>query len=321
MDFLKSVIETKMQKQAVICAAGVFSLPNSFLLNSNTLKLDLHNLWCVGVAQELIRQHKYPTGMKGLPDSEGRVCEQRLKRSVSLPASKSRIISAHNSRSSFRGGSLFSSSTLGGGKNISQAQKLADLDSELAAMLFSRMKDVSIAYQHTNSETDATQRRKKERMMAVRQHESQENSNLRKSLRLAQHEERTQHTRDLQIIEAYRERTKAESISSMLNQAITSNYTVYATLGTAEFFEFELKNPYNTQYTVSIEIDSSDLSVIVDTREWKHFKELTNTLTPIEENMFHMQENTPQLYLRPKETVYIPFKYQTFTVDYMTILQ
>ncbi|XP_063292057.1 nephrocystin-4 [Pelobates fuscus] len=248
----------------------------------------------------------------------GHLAEQKLKRSESLPPSKSRIISAHDGRSSFRGGSLLSKTGLSAGKTISQAQKLADLDSELAAMLFSRMKDVSIAYQHKDSETDAMQRRKMERMMAVRQQESQENINLRKSLLLAQHEERTQHTRDLQIIEAYRERTKAECISSMLNQAITSNYTVYATMGTAEFFEFELKNPYNIQYTVSIEIDNPDLRVIVDTKEWRHFKNLTNTLTPIEENMFHVEQNltNPHLYLRPKETVYIPFKYQIFFVDH-----
>ncbi|XP_075461060.1 nephrocystin-4 isoform X4 [Ascaphus truei] len=253
----------------------------------------------------------------------GHLSEQRLKRSESLPASKSRVISAHDGTSGFHGGSLFSSRVSVAGKNISQAQKLAELDGELAAMLFSRMKAVSIAYQHTNSETDAIQRRKMERMMAVRQHESQENTNLPKSLILAQREERTQHTRDLQIIEAYRERTKAECISSMLNQAITSNYTVYATLGTAEFFEFELKNPYNIQYTVTIEIDNTDLRVIVDTREWRHFKELTKTLTPVEEDMFHVQQNflAPQIYLRPKETVYIPFKYQTFCVDHMSMLQ
>ncbi|KAM4703137.1 nephrocystin-4 [Rhinophrynus dorsalis] len=253
----------------------------------------------------------------------GQLPQQKLKRSETLPASKSRIITSHDGRSGFHGGSLFSSRPLGGKKNVSQAQKLADLDSELAAMLYSRMKEVSIAYQHTNTETDAIQRRKMERMMAVRQQESQENINSRKSLILAQHEERTQHTRDLQIIEAYRERTKAECISSMLNQAITSNYTVYATLGTAEFFEFELKNPYNIQYTVSIEIDNPDLRVVVDTREWRYFKELTNILTPIEENMFNVQQTVsiPQLYLRPKEKVYIPFKYQTFCIDHMSMLQ
>ncbi|KAM3920977.1 nephrocystin-4 [Leptodactylus fuscus] len=252
----------------------------------------------------------------------GRVADQRLKIPGTLPAPRSRVITAHDGRSSFHGGSLFSSRSLGR-KNISQAQKLADLDSELAAMLYSRMKEVSIAYQQPNSETDAVQRRKMERMMAVRQLESQEDPKMKKSLLLSHHEQRTQHTRDLQIIEAYRERTKAECISSMLNQAITSNYTVYATLGTAEFFEFQLKNPYNIQYTVSIEIDHSDLRVIVDTQEWRHFKELTNTTTPIEENMFHVQQqsDTPQIYLRPKETVYIPFRYQTFCMDHTPLLQ
>uniref|UniRef100_A0A5S6KML1 Carbonyl reductase family member 4 n=1 Tax=Xenopus tropicalis TaxID=8364 RepID=A0A5S6KML1_XENTR len=244
----------------------------------------------------------------------GHPAEKKLKRHETLPPSKSRIITMHDGRTSFHGGSLFSNGSLGGKYNVCQAQKLADLDSELAAMLCSRMKEVGITYQQTNSEANTIERRKKERMMAVRQQEGAGG---------AQHEERTQHTRDLQIIEAYRERTKPECISSMLNQAITSNYTVYATLGTAEFFEFELKNPYNIQYTVSIEIDSADLRVITDTQEWKHFKELTSTITPIEENMFHVQPNTviPQLYLRAKETVYIPFKYQTFCVDHTPMLQ
>ncbi|XP_053308390.1 nephrocystin-4 [Spea bombifrons] len=252
----------------------------------------------------------------------GRLSEQKLKRSESLPPSKSRIISTHDGRSGFRGGSLLPNNALGG-KNISQAQKLADLDSELAAMLFSRMKELSIAYQNPSSETDATQRRKIERMMAVRQLESQENVNSRKALILTRHEERTQHSRDLQIIEAYRERTKADCISSMLNQAITSNYTVYATLGAAEFFEFQLKNPYNTQHTVTIEIDNTDLRVIVDTKEWKYFKGLTNTSTPLEENMFHTEQNftNPRLFLRPKETVYVPFRYQAFCVHHVTAAQ
>nr|DBA16425.1 TPA: hypothetical protein GDO54_003819 [Pyxicephalus adspersus] len=253
----------------------------------------------------------------------GHLSDQRLKRSESLPASRSRIVTSHDGRSGFQGGSLFSSRSLSTKKNVSQAQKLADLDSELAAMLYSRMKEASMAYQQPNSETDAAHRRKMERMMAVRKLESQENLLNRKPFLLSPHEERTQHTRDLQIIEAYRERTKAECISSMLNQAITSNYTVYATLGTAEFFEFQLKNPYNVHYTVSIEIDQADLRVVVDTQEWRHFKELTNTTTPIEENMFHVNQEgaLPQLYLRPKEAVHVPFRYQTFSLDHTTMLQ
>lgn len=68
-----------------------------------------------------------------------------------------------------------------------------------------------------------------------------------------------QHSRGLQVIAAYRERTKAENIARVLSLAITKEHTVYATLGTAEFFEFELRNPHNTQHTVTIEMDNPEL--------------------------------------------------------------
>ncbi|XP_074874264.1 nephrocystin-4 isoform X2 [Carettochelys insculpta] len=253
----------------------------------------------------------------------GHLCEQRLKKSNSLPPSRSRVISSHDGTSSFHGGSLLSLNSPGA-KNVCQAQKLADLDSELAAMLSSRLQEVSTAFQHTSREASAVRRRKIERMMMVRQLEAKEAGvNGRRASLMGRREERIQHSRDLQIIDAYRERIKDESISSMLSQAITTNYTLYAMLGTAEFFEFALKNPYNIQHTVTIESDHPELSVIVDSREWRHFKELTQTITtPVEEDMFHLQGNLmPQVYLRPKETIHIPFKYQTFSVEHAVMMQ
>ncbi|XP_066059184.1 nephrocystin-4 isoform X2 [Chamaea fasciata] len=121
---------------------------------------------------------------------------------------------------------------------------------------------------------------------------------------------------DLQVIDAYRDHIKGESIYQMLSQAITATRTVHAVLGTAEFFEFALKNPYGVQHTVTIEVDHPELSVILDPREWRHFKELTKSVTPVEEDMFHLRDDLkPQVYLRPGETVHIPFKYQTFSAD------
>ncbi|NWY00511.1 NPHP4 protein, partial [Nothoprocta ornata] len=118
------------------------------------------------------------------------------------------------------------------------------------------------------------------------------------------------------LVAAYRERLKGEGIASMLRQAITSSRTVHAAPGTAAFFEFALTNPYNVQHTVTIEIEHPELSVIVDAREWRHFKELTKTATPVEEDMFQLRDgHGPQLYLRPRETVHVPFKYQTFSVE------
>ncbi|XP_071431963.1 nephrocystin-4 isoform X2 [Pithys albifrons albifrons] len=125
-----------------------------------------------------------------------------------------------------------------------------------------------------------------------------------------------QHAWDLQVISAYRDHIKGDSIYQMLSQAITATRTVHAVLGTAEFFEFPLKNPYSIQHTVTIEVDHPELSVILDPREWRHFKELTKSVTPVEEEMFHLRDDLkPQVYLRPSETVHIPFKYQTFSAD------
>lgn len=45
----------------------------------------------------------------------------------------------------------------------------------------------------------------------------------------------------------------------MLSQAITTTHTIYATLGTAEFFEFVLKNPFNIPQTVTIECEDPEL--------------------------------------------------------------
>lgn len=64
---------------------------------------------------------------------------------------------------------------------------------------------------------------------------------------------------DLQVINSYRDHIKGESIYQMLSQAITATRTVHAVLGTAEFFEFALKNPYGVQHTVTIEVDNPEL--------------------------------------------------------------
>lgn len=78
----------------------------------------------------------------------------------------------------------------------------------------------------------------------------------------AKREERIQHERDLQVIEAYREQLKAQSINKMLSLAITTQFTLYSTLGNAEFFEFTLKNPYSVQHTVTVECEHPELRYV-----------------------------------------------------------
>lgn len=63
-------------------------------------------------------------------------------------------------------------------------------------------------------------------------------------------------------------------------------------------------------------------SIILDSQEWRYFKEATGLHTPLEEDMFHLRGSlAPQLYLRPREAAHIPFKFQSFSVGPLTPTQ
>nr|XP_005545006.2 nephrocystin-4 isoform X6 [Macaca fascicularis] len=259
-----------------------------------------------------------PVSRDGTFDA-GHLCEQKVRGCSTLPPSRSRVIS-NDGASRFSGGSLLTSGS-SRRKHVVQAQKLADVDSELAAMLLTHARQ-GTGPRDVGRESDATRRRKLERMKSVRLQEAGGELGQRGTSVLAQQSVRTQHLRDLQVIAAYRERTKAESITSLLSLAITTEHTLHATLGVAEFFEFVLKNPHNTQHTVTVEIDNPELSVIVDSQEWRDFKGAAGLHTPVEEDMFHLRGSlAPQLYLRPHETAHIPFKFQSFSAGQLAMVQ
>ncbi|NXT84719.1 NPHP4 protein, partial [Zapornia atra] len=243
----------------------------------------------------------------------GHPCEETPGQLPPSPPSRSRLVPATDSAGSVLAGSWLSPN-VAGGRRVSRARRLAEVDSALADVLRSRRPEARLPPPAVPSEAAAARRRKLRRMALVRQQEDAGSG--RTPQVLGWQEQRSQHLRDLQIIDAYREHVKGESISRMLSQAITSTHTVHAVLGTAEFFEFALKNPYSIRHTVTIEVDHPELSIILDPREWRHFKALTKSATPVEEEMFHVRDDLrPQVYLRPKETIRIPFKYQTFSAD------
>lgn len=69
-------------------------------------------------------------------------------------------------------------------------------------------------------------------------------------------------------------------------------------------------SPLHTVLTLSL-----SPSIILDSQEWRYFKEATGLHTPLEEDMFHLRGGpAPQLYLRPREAAHIPFKFQSFSV-------
>ncbi|XP_072306312.1 nephrocystin-4 [Eucyclogobius newberryi] len=135
--------------------------------------------------------------------------------------------------------------------------------------------------------------------------------------------EGTQHTHTPQLTDSAQmsspdvEQSKAEGIAHMLSRAITTEHPLFCSLGSAEYLEYVLRNPFNTAHTVTICSDHSELSVITSAEEWRYFKSLSHSPTPVEENMFHLQPGAPgpQVYLRPKESLHIPLKYQSFQCD------
>ena len=98
--------------------------------------------------------------------------------------------------------------------------------------------------------------------------------------------------------------------------AITTEHSLFASMGTSEFFEFNLRNPYNVDHSVTVEFDNSDLSVITDAREWRYFKMLNDLNTPVEEQLFNLSEDKPQIFLRPRKSVSVPFRFLKFQTDH-----
>ena len=59
-------------------------------------------------------------------------------------------------------------------------------------------------------------------------------------------------------------------------------------------------------------------SVITDPTEWRHYKMLNEVYTSVEEGMFNTETKSgrPEIFLRPKESVNVPFKFLTFKGDH-----
>ncbi|XP_074655528.1 nephrocystin-4-like isoform X2 [Tubulanus polymorphus] len=196
--------------------------------------------------------------------------------------------------------------------NKYRAQPLAETNHELASMLVTRRDKVD---DNSNEKLDPVRKRKLARMQAIRDQQGLENQPIST---MAFKTDKAEKTRDLKTIELYRQHTKKDGILNMLNQAISNEYALYPTLGSTEFFEFVLKNPFNIQHTVRVHVNDPDLSVITDAREWRHFKQLNGLASPVEEGMFNTDRSTvhPEIFLRPKEQVHVPFKLVSFAADH-----
>ncbi|XP_078729422.1 nephrocystin-4 isoform X5 [Lampetra fluviatilis] len=244
----------------------------------------------------------------------GRVADlKRRRRRMGVDA----MPSAEKSASFTSGGALQRpTSDLGFSHRVATVPRLADTYPELATMLLSRAPSPLLLAEGTV--VDPARARKLQRLEAVRRAEGGLASGASAFGVLSQREERARRLRDLRVVEAYRERLRPESIANALVRALTTRHALHAAPGTAEFFEFPLRNPHSTPQTVGVQSTDPELRVIVDVEEWRHFKRLTRKTTPLEEGLFDVaggDELSPQLFLRPRETVLVPFKYQSFEAE------
>ncbi|XP_042347315.1 nephrocystin-4 [Plectropomus leopardus] len=254
------------------------------------------------------------TGNIGCPVDPSR------RRAADMMSPHSHIITPREVTGGFRGGSLSSRNILQlNARNAAQAHRL-EIDGN-RVLLFRRgiRADTAVPGEHNLNDPDGG-RRKLSCMAAVHQREAKEDA---KEAEVMDRSKEAQLAREINRIIPCEKQSKAEVISSMLSQAITTQHLLYASLGSAEYMEFVLKNPFNVPQTVTIHSDDPELSVITNTEEWGYFKVLTKTPTPLEENMFHLEEGAPgpRVYLRPKENIHIPLKYQSFLCDHTMALQ
>nr|XP_039250329.1 nephrocystin-4-like [Styela clava] len=245
-----------------------------------------------------------------------------------LHGNQKHLVVADISGCGFVGGSVSTAKTYNGQPVYERpkkcvAKKLTDMNKELCDLLLlnssTEEKSIEESPKLTDKLSESDRKRKLARMLAIREAERNGDSNdvARIGQRaLVNKQERTLKIRDLRTVESYRSRLKPNHITELLTLSITTQHTIRPSLGSAHFVELQLKNPFSSQHTVTIECDSPELRVVTDSREWRFFKSKCNLRTPVEENMFNFDQATslPQIYLRPKETVYVPFRYQGFEV-------
>jgi len=58
----------------------------------------------------------------------------------------------------------------------------------------------------------------------------------------------------------FRAQSKRDGIMNMLNVAITTEHTLFVSMGSTEFFEFVLRNPYNVEHMVVIYCPDPDVA-------------------------------------------------------------
>ncbi|KAF7643592.1 hypothetical protein LDENG_00236780, partial [Lucifuga dentata] len=183
--------------------------------------------------------------------------EPSQRRAADTAPSHSHIITPCKVTGSFKGGSLSSRNILQhNARNAAQAERLqTETDGERAALLRNQITGAVIAPREHQLDKPDDGRHKLNRMAAVHRREDEEVAESRAKVSKV-----TSHgNRDLHQMKPRGQHSKAAGIARMLSQAITTQHLLYASLGSAEYLEFVLTNPFNVPQTVTIHSDAAEL--------------------------------------------------------------
>uniref|UniRef100_A0AC35FV02 MSP domain-containing protein n=1 Tax=Panagrolaimus sp. PS1159 TaxID=55785 RepID=A0AC35FV02_9BILA len=115
---------------------------------------------------------------------------------------------------------------------------------------------------------------------------------------------------ELEAYKLVRNESKAAKLLKAVFAAITVSHSIHTQNGQVEFFEFCLQNTFAQNIKCFIDISDARIKPITNVEEWKHFKTLKNLKTPLEKDLFEI-ENHEKVFVRlsPMESVYLPFKF------------
>lgn len=72
-------------------------------------------------------------------------------------------------------------------------------------------------------------------------------------------QERALKMQDLKTVDSYRTQLKPEHIKEILLLSITTQHTIRPSFGVTEFVELQIKNPFTSEHTITIECDTPEL--------------------------------------------------------------
>lgn len=128
-------------------------------------------------------------------------------------------------------------------------------------------------------------------------------------------------TSNLETMTEFRSR-KLEEMLNRLSKPDT--FTIQPAMGQVVFFEIEFSNPWDQRKKFQIQINDpmmtmmdspnsqdTELKLVTNVKEMSYLKEKCNSSTEIKRNLFH-RDDANEIIVGPNETVYIPFKFQSF---------